>query len=130
MIESLSNQNTPRVMVSDLDAILSEPVFFKIHGKQHEIKPVSTLAFLKFTNALNTIQSVQSNKESSESEVIDATTAIIQSIAPSIQRKDIEDSTGAQIYALYQLILDSIAGRLQGETKKKTELRLLGVQKT
>jgi hypothetical protein len=101
-----------REVVSDLDALVSEPIAFRFNGEVHEIKPVSTLELLSFTNAFAELQELNGRADSiTVGELVDAYTSVISSVCPSITREHVESMTQAQVAALFQLVMDSVVGR-------------------
>jgi hypothetical protein len=117
-------------IVSDLDALVAEPIAFKLHGKIFTINPISTLELLKFTNAFAKIQAINTKSEPiTVAELVDAYLEVISSVCPEIERRDIEAMTQAQISALFQLVMDSVVGKAHaqpdvesGEGSKKKHL--------
>lgn len=101
--------------VTDLDAIISEPIEFRLHGKIHRINPLTTEQFLKVTNEYVNIQSMQKMDSLDSQEVISRYHAFISVACASITREDIEKMTQQQAGALLNLII----GLLTGDTFKK-----------
>lgn len=119
-------QEITATIVSDLDALVAEPIAFKLHGRIFTINPISTLELLKFTNAFTKIQAIQGKADSiTVSELVDAYLGVISSVCPEIERSDIENMTQPQIAALFQLVMDSVVGKahaqpgIEEDSKKK-----------
>jgi len=111
-------------VVSDLDALVAEPIAFRFKGRVHEIKPISTLELLKFTNAFAALQTLQGKSDTvTVAELVDAYAGVIASVCPTITREHVEDMTQAQVSALFQLVMDSVTGKAHvmpgGEAEKK-----------
>lgn len=99
-------------VVSDLDALVAEPIAFRFKGRVHEIKPISTIELLKFTNAFATLQALSAKSGTvSVEELVSAYAEVISSVCPSITRADVEEMTQAQVGALFQLVMDSVTGK-------------------
>lgn len=107
--------------VTDLDAIVAEPVPFRFGGKIHFIKPVLLDEFLKFSNA----QATFSNKMNDDVLLTPTGLAeqyhkVISSVCDTISLKDVLKMEQAQVAALYQLVLDAVTGQVDtGDGKKK-----------
>lgn len=109
-------QPQPAKIASDLDALVSEAIAFKIHGKVHTLNPVTVQEFLNFSYALTHAQSLQAQTVVSPEELIDVYFQVFASVCNTITKEDVKDMTQAQIAALFQLIVDSIMGKVQGES--------------
>lgn len=110
--------------VTDLDAIVSEPVPFKFKNKIHYLKPMALDEFLKFTNAqaklMDTIKNTE-NKLTGETLALKYH-AVISSVCDTITIEDINDMEQAQVAALYQLVIDLVTGQVNyGDGKKKRQ---------
>lgn len=108
-------------VVTDLDAMLSEPVPFRFNKKVHYLKPVELGAFLKFTNAR--IALTEEKKDGSpltKDELVKRYHDVISSVCDSISYEDIYHMSQTQVAALYQLVIDMITGQVDlGDGKKK-----------
>ena len=112
-------------VVSDLDALVAEPIAFRFKGRVHEIKPISTLELLKFTNAFAILQGLNEKSGTvSVEELVTAYAEVIGSVCPTITREHVQEMTQAQVGALFQLVMDSVTGKahaapgVSGEEKK------------
>ena len=106
----------PREVVSDLDALVSEPIAFRFNGEIHEIKPVTTIELFSFTTAFAEIQEISSRGEQvTVSELVDAYARVISSVCPTITRAHVEDMTQPQVGALFQLVMDSVVGKAHAQ---------------
>lgn len=106
--------------VADLDAILTEPVSFKLHGKSHVINPLSVEKFMVLTAAIVDINELQKKSDITPSELIDKYYALMNGVCPSIKRKDIEDMTQQQVAALYEIVMNTITGKIFAQKKSLT----------
>lgn len=104
--------------VADLDAMLSEPVAFKLHGKQHVIRPLDVEQFMKLTGALTDIYALQKQKDVTAETLVDTYYALMHECCSSITREDIENMTQQQVAALFELVIETITGKLFAEKKK------------
>jgi hypothetical protein len=114
------------VPVTDLDAIVAEPVYFKYHGKIHRVEPVTFEDFLKFTNAQSELFSSNRNNEKMTPEQLVARYySVISSLCKTVSLEDIRSMEQVQIAALYQLIMDMVTGQVKLEDgKKKTRQKI------
>jgi len=112
-------------VVRDLDALLGEPIAFRLHGKVHEMKPLSTQDFLKYTGSMMELLNLKDKSNVTADELIDHYHEMIQAVCKTVERKDIEDMNQQQIGALFQLILDTVSGKSQvdAELEKKKTLK-------
>ena len=107
--------------VTDLDAIVAEPVPFRFKGKIHFLKPFSLEEFLKFTNAQTRLtNSLSSTEQISPKELAEKYHSVISSVCDTITVQDILSMEQAQVAALYQLVIDLVTGQVDiGDGKKK-----------
>lgn len=106
-------------VVANLDDIITRSSAFVLHGKSHTIEPMSVERFMKWSAALAELFALKEKKDIQTEELLDAYTHAFQSVCPSITRKDIENSSQAQLAGLYGLILDHVAGKIHTEESKK-----------
>ncbi len=109
-------------VIADLDALIAEPVAFRFHGKTHLIKPISTAEFLKFLEASAKIGEVLSNKASLAEDVIGAYHRLICSVCDTFTRKDVEQLTEAQSWALFRVIVETVKGKTYADDSKKKQI--------
>jgi hypothetical protein len=108
------------VVVADLDKLVSEQTAFRWDGKVHVIKPLATETFFKVCNELSRMQDLAKREALTAKELVDAYSDLFASICDTIHRKDVESMSQAQVGALFQLVIDSVAGKSQVDEKKKT----------
>ncbi len=113
---------TTREIVSDLDAIVSQSVSFKLHGKYHEIKPISTKTYMLYVNALSEVFALKDKEKITSDELINKYFLLVKSVCETVEREDIEKMTQAQIGAMFELIMNTITGSAQVEAEKKKTL--------
>ena len=118
-------------LYADLDAIIAEPIYFKLHGKRHKIKPITTKEFLRVSNALSALWDMMDKKEITPIEVIDRYTELIQSVCDTVTRQDVENMEQQQAVGLMQLVMDSMTGKAHSpdynqKKKMKTQESLSG----
>jgi hypothetical protein len=107
-------------IVSDLDAMVANPIAFRLHGKVHHLNPVTVKEFFAYSNALLSIQTLQSKSDLSDEEIVDLYAKLIQSVCTSITKDDVKNLTHAQATALLNLIIEHITGRAHvSEDEKK-----------
>jgi len=112
-------------LISDLDALIQEPITFRLFGKLHRIKPITTAEFFKVTNALNRIGELQGKDKIGNEELTDLYLGIFQAVCDTIGKPEILQMTHSQILALFDLVMKTITGRIHAEVedlKKKRSL--------
>lgn len=109
-------------VVSDLDRLISKPVGFRLLGRVHAIKPMSTEQFLVVSNELGKIDSlIRRARESGVSSdyAVDRYFKLFSACIDTITKEDLNKMTYPQIAALFQLILNCVNGKAQVEEEKK-----------
>jgi hypothetical protein len=104
---------SPGNVISDLDAMVSEPVGFVLHGRTHVIKPITLEEFYKFVNAWTAVLSWKDSEKVGPREYLSGLTALFQSVCDSITPDDVSKLTQAQAGALFSLIVESVTGKAQ-----------------
>ena len=107
-------------MVADLDALISDPVFFQSQGKTFKINPITTEEFLKVTSAFSKIDTLKDKKEITHDELIYHYYRVIKSVCPDIKVKHLNEMTQAQLGALFNLVIDVVQGKHFPSEKKKS----------
>lgn len=107
-------------LIANLDALVDQPLFFKLHGKIHQINPINTIDFMKFANALAGVNALFSDKSITANDVVDRCFDLSSSVCKTIERGDIENMSQAQLGAFLQMLMDMVMGRT--DEKKKTKL--------
>lgn len=112
--------------ISDLDALIQEPIPFKLKGKIHFIEPITTEVFFKTVNRLEAMDRLKTVAEDVTVDVIiNAYYQLFASICKTITMDDVRGMSQPQCLALLQLVIDSITGRAQAEAedvKKKSQI--------
>lgn len=127
IVKEIKGQGEPPKgrLVADLDKLISEPTFFKLHGKWFEMKPVSTQNFFVITNGLAEIWARnQDGKVIEYEESVDLYLKLFSSCI-DITREEIEKMTQAQVVALAQQVVDHAKGSThvkKDDGKKKENL--------
>lgn len=106
-------------VIADLDALVAEPVHFKWQGNKHTIKPFSQKQFLMVMNRYSKIINEVHDSKMSRTEQLSMFADLFSECCDTIALKEVEQMTDAQIGALMQLIIDSVTGRIHGDSKKK-----------
>lgn len=107
-------------LVSDLDALVQTPVAFRVLGKTHYLKPISTGEFFKVINSLEHLDRMnRMDGKFTDEELLEGYVKLISSVCDTVGKKEILRMEQAQVTALIQLIIDTIAGRTHAEMKKK-----------
>lgn len=115
--------------VSDLDAIIAEPVNFRFKGKIHQLKPVDMQTFLKFTSAHSSLMRAAQDPEVklSAEDLAQKYHQVISSLCNTITVKDIMDMEQVQIAALFQLVMDVVTGQVDDGDGKKKRMKIQGL---
>jgi hypothetical protein len=108
-------------VVTDLDAIIAEPVKFRFNGKIHTLNPIHLDEFLKFTNAQNSLSNALKAEGGLTADLLaESYFSVISSVCDDLTLNDIKSMSQAQIAALYQLVIDLVTGQVDyGDGKKK-----------
>lgn len=109
-------------IVRDLDAIVANPVYFRLHGKNREIKPITTESYLVYVNNLSLLYSMKDKDGLTTDELLTSYFNLVKSVCDDIEIDDIKKMSQQQIGALFQLILDTINGSAHADVEKKTLL--------
>ncbi len=109
--------------ISDLDAIVADPIPFKFKGKVHWLKPIALEDFLRFSNAqAEILRAAHSETKMSVDELAFKYHRIFSSVCDTITVDDVKCMAQVQIAALYQLIQDMFMGQVDlGDGKKKRQ---------
>ena len=106
-------------MFADLDALIAEPIYFKIHGKIFEIKPIKTDVFFKFSNKYVEFFGLEKMPNATTDDMVEKYYEMASSVCANITKKDVANMTPAQMGALFQIIIDTVTGRVFSDEKKK-----------
>lgn len=110
-------------LISDLDALVEKPIAFRLFGKNHVIKPITTEDFFKVTNALNSLDEMKRTGTYTEGDLIDSYAELFCSVCDTITKEDIRTKMAQpQIVALLALIIDAITGKAHQDIEKKKRL--------
>lgn len=115
-------QGRTPVMVSDLDAMISQPVSFKVLGKVHTIEPLTVEQFTRFAFTYSKIISLQDQEHVSPDELIEAYFEMVSSVCNTISRENIKRMSQQQVAGLFQIMVDLHTGRLFSEEGEKKTL--------
>lgn len=107
-------------LVADLDAMASEPFAFRLHGKNHVVKPIQLEEFLKYTNAYAQLWNKLDDKvkKITDEQLLDMYVDLFTSVCDTIKKDDVKKMSQAQIGALFQLISDAVTGKAHVDQKK------------
>jgi len=103
--------------VADLDAMLVEPVSFKLHNKIHLLRPLNVEQFMVLSMALVDIVELQKKQSISPDELVDKYYALVSSACDTVSKNDIRDMSQQQVSALFNLIIETITGKVFSEKK-------------
>lgn len=105
------------VIVSDLDAMVANPIAFRLHGKVHQLRPVTVKEFFAYANALLGLERLKSDEKLSDEQIVDIYCQLIQAVCETITRDDVKAMTHPQASALLQLIIEHINGKAHAPEK-------------
>lgn len=108
-------------IVSDLDAMVANPIAFRLHGKVHYLKPVTVKEFFAYANALAGLERLKSDEKLSDEQIVELYSQLIQSVCETVKADDVKLMTHAQATALLQLVIDHITGRAHAPAPKQDE---------
>lgn len=107
-------------VITDLDALMEKPIYFRFKGEAFKIDPMSTRDCLQTYAEFVNVQSLAKKESITGDEIITAYTELFQRVCPQFTRKHVEQLTPTQLGALYVLVIKTITGEQQAE--KKTPL--------
>jgi hypothetical protein len=106
-------------VVADLDALMNEPVPFRLAGKVYKIKPLSSGEAFVLWNNLAKVEALRAKDSITFTELLDFYAGLFKSACPEVTREMVEKMSQQQCAALLQLILDTVTGRIFADDKKK-----------
>lgn len=114
-------------LVADFDAMSTDPVAFKLNGKIHEIKPITTGEFFAYANAFAKLMAMLDEKKITiqPSELIERYYELFKSVCDTITIDDIRNSNNAQVAGLYQLVVDTVTGKTHADQKKTLQRMMM-----
>ena len=116
-------------LVSDLDALIEKPITFRVLGKIHKIKPISTKEFFRVLNSLDRLNRLNRlDGKFTDKDLLDAYVELVGSVCETIGKSEILQMSQAQVIALVQLIIDSISGKTHAEFEKKKKFPISQIQ--
>lgn len=110
------------VMVSDLDAMISQPVSFKVLGKTHVIQPLTVQQFTQFAFAYSQIMALHNQEVVTPDELVEAYYKMVSSVCDTVTKEDISKMSQQQVAGLFQIMVDLQAGKLFGDDGQKKTL--------
>ena len=104
-------------IVADLDAIKSEPVGFVLHGKEFTIQPLDVVGFMSMLDEYMTLMDLKKMENVTPEALVERYFNCFSKVIPEITKKDINAMTHQQCAALYELVMDTITGKVFAEKK-------------
>jgi hypothetical protein len=108
---------TPKdyTIVADLDAIIAEPMAFKLGGKAYEIIPVKVEDFVKLARSLDQIRKLleerKEGKDITDDHVTEAYFSFFSPLCPQLTLSDVRKMNVVQLHALLQLFIRHFTGQ-------------------
>lgn len=115
----------PGPVLADLDALVTEPVPFKLFGKTWQLRPVTTKQLFLVMDKLSQLENLRFlAKEINGEAIVDGYFNLFNQVCPELTRDDVGNMSQAQCISLLQLIVDSVSGKAQVELEKKKKAML------
>lgn len=111
------SQISPSKIVADLDAIKAEPVLFVLHGKEFLIVPMDVVTFMSMLDEYMNLMDLKKLDSVTPEQLVENYFKCFSKVIPDLTKKDISDMTQQQCAALYELVMDTITGRVFTEKK-------------
>ena len=108
--------------IADLDAMLVEPVGFKLLGRDHVMRPLSVEQFFRVTTKWAELEAIRADKEINVEALLDKYHEIISAAVPTVKREDMDKMSMQQIGAVLQLVVETVTGKIFATEEKKTLL--------
>lgn len=106
-------------VLTDLDALVDQPIYFKLQGRTYKIKPMDTEQCFVAWAQFSRLDALIKTKEVSMTDAIEVYADLFESVVEDFERKVVRDMTQAQCGALLKLVFDTVSGQAQAEVKKK-----------
>jgi hypothetical protein len=94
----------------DLDAILNEPVSFKVVGEIHTLTPPTTEGFYRFIRAMNQLYTLEAESKTPD-EIVDIYCSIITPLVPTLTRRAISRMTIQQANSVFNFVVETVIGK-------------------
>lgn len=108
-------------LVTDLDAILADPVAFRFNGKTHYIRAVTTKEFYQFMDSYQGIVDTLNDPMATRGAIVKSAHSVVSSVCDSITLDDVMQMNHLQVKALFKLIIQSVSGsEIEIDEKKKS----------
>lgn len=114
-------EKSPRVVIADLDAMIGEPGQIKLLGKWHTFKPMAVEDYFKSIKAMDVFFKKEDGSQVTADEMINRYYEILHPLCDTISLEDLNKLSLQQLTALFQVIVDTISGRIFGDQKKTLE---------
>lgn len=112
--------------IYDLDKIKGQTVMFRLHGKEHRIKPLTNDQFFEYVAAYNHFNSLSEMEKISPEDLRGGYFSLFSSVCKTITREDVGACSQQQAAVIFGIILDAVSGKQKPESdenpKKKTKL--------
>lgn len=105
-------------IVADLDAIKAEPVGFVLHGKEFTIRPLEVETFFGMLEEYMGLMDLKKLDSITPEQLIEKYHKCFVKVIPDLKRDDVSNMTQQQCAALYELVMDTITGKVFAEKKK------------
>ncbi|OPZ24619.1 MAG: hypothetical protein BWZ03_00094 [bacterium ADurb.BinA186] len=129
ILDSRSKIDESVDVLTDLDALVDQPIYFRLQGRTYKIKPMNTEQCFIAWSQFSKLDALIKAKEVSMTDAIEVYADLFESVVEDFDRKIVRDMTQAQCGALLKLVFDSVSGKAQAEVKKKAiaESNLTGI---
>ncbi len=109
---------SPMKIVADLDAIKAEPVGFYLHDKLFTIDPMDVITFMSMLDEYMNLMDLQKLKSVTADELVEKYFNCFSKAIPKLKKDDVRNMSQQQCAALYELVMDTITGKVFTEKKK------------
>lgn len=112
---------TDAKLLADIDAILNQPVSFKLRGKIYVIRPLTVEQFLECSKVIEQLAALDKKTDLTPEYVIGLYDLLLKSVGVKISKKELELLTSQQLVGIFNLVAETITGKAFVEKKTLTK---------
>lgn len=112
------------VVVTDLDALVSEAVSFRFGGRLFKIMPITTEIFYSFIIRVQKVFEMSDKNELTAEDIHESYFEVFKIVCEDIRFEHVKAMSVNQLAALFQLCIDTVMGKSQTsdyDLKKKLQ---------
>jgi len=106
-------------VVSDLDALDTEEVSFRLFGKVHKFKPIDTHTFFKLSNMFGKMSALSKENDLTADALLAYYADLYSCVCDTVTRDMVNKMTVQQLNGLLQLVMDHSMGKSQARQIKE-----------